>query len=81
MTTIEEEEDVRSCRVCGCTDLDGCILDQAGNVVELDDPFETLPDGYTVCSWIEPDLCSGCVKDKAPPLLFDGDGNPIGRAP
>lgn len=74
------------CRVCGCTDEAGCIVDQAGEVVDVLGPGgtigeETLPDGYTVCHWIEPDLCSACVKDKAPALLFDADGNPIGRAP
>ena len=69
------------CRVCGCTDSQPCILDPEGVSVAIDDGSTTMPLGHTTCSWIEPDLCSGCVKDKAPAMLFDGDGNPIGRAP
>jgi hypothetical protein len=74
------------CRGCGCTDERGCIVDGAGQVVDVLGPEGvigdgTLPDGYTVCHWIEPDLCSACVEGAAPPMLFDAAGNPIGRAP
>jgi hypothetical protein len=37
-----------TCRVCGCTDDDAClVLDAVGDRVG--------------CSWVEPDLCSACV--------------------
>lgn len=70
-----------TCRVCGCTDSRPCVLHAENDLVDVADVGETLPLGYTTCSWIEPDLCSGCVWDKAPPLLYDANGNPIGRAP
>ena len=40
----------RSCRVCGCTDLDcsGCVQ-RTG-----------MP-----CWWIEPDLCSACERERS----------------
>lgn len=43
----EGAETDRSCRVCGCTDLDcrGCI-ERTGQP----------------CFWVEPDLCSACVE-------------------
>lgn len=69
------------CRVCGCTQNAACVLDQAGRIVDVADG-QTLPDGATVCSWIEPDLCSGCVDAPAPPpLLFGADGKPLRGTP
>lgn len=36
------------CRECGCSDLAACIItDRAGNAISM-------------CSWIDPDLCSAC---------------------
>jgi len=63
------------CRVCGCTDSRPCVVN-AGELVDVADGSETLQDGDTVCSWIEPDLCSACVKDNAPPLSTDAKGAP-----
>jgi hypothetical protein len=69
------------CRMCGCTHDQGCVVDPDGNVVELD-AGETLPPGYSICTWIEPDLCSACVQPPAPaPLLYDAYGNPLRGAP
>ena len=70
------------CRVCGCTEFLPCILDAQRKLIDVveADTF-TLPDGATVCSWIEPDLCSGCVEASAPPLLYDAQGNPLRGAP
>ena len=36
---------MRRCRVCGCTDDDGCIDELTG-----------VP-----CHWVAPDLCSSCA--------------------
>ena len=46
----EDEDTVRSCRLCGCTDLDcrGCI-ERTGEP----------------CYWVERDLCSACESTKA----------------
>mgnify|MGYP001187622652 CR=1 FL=1 len=63
------------CRVCGCTDARPCILLE-GELVDVADGNETLPEGHTVCSWIEPDLCSACVEDPAPALTSDAKGSP-----
>lgn len=69
------------CRVCGCTDSRPCVLDPEGEPVAIDDGALTLPLGHSLCSWIEPDLCSGCVADQAPALLYDADGKPLRGAP
>jgi hypothetical protein len=70
------------CRVCGCTDSNACVFDPSGNLVDVADGTSTLPDGSWVCSWIEPDLCSGCVRAPAPPpLLVDLHGRPLRGAP
>lgn len=69
------------CRACGCTDLAACVLDELGRLVDVYDGG-TLPPGWTVCSWIEPDLCSNCVEAPAPPpLLYDAQGRPLRGAP
>jgi hypothetical protein len=69
------------CRVCGCTQKEGCIIDAGGQVVEIDEA-DTLPPGSTICSWVEPDLCSACVESPAPPpLLVDLHGRPLRGAP
>lgn len=63
----------RVCRGCGCTDEDGCLVE---------DPSE-LDRAYAGCHWVERDLCSGCkwpehrlsgpLRDRraAPPLRPD----------
>src|SRR4051812_2891242 len=50
------------CRVCGCTDGTPCVLDEHNELVDVDDfgLYMLLP-GLHQCSWIEPDLCSGCI--------------------
>lgn len=68
------------CRVCGCTQENGCIVVD-GQVVEVDEA-DTLPPGSTICSWVEPDLCSACVASPAPPpLLTDQYGRPLRGTP
>lgn len=80
-----------ACRSCGCTEQQACLITD-----ELDGPrrwsqedIDSL-DAQGVaqlgrvahnCSWIEPDLCSACVKDAAPPLLTDANGRPLRGAP
>ncbi len=65
----------RSCRQCGCTDDDPCLIG----------PPQPEPDGlvvgygfeYQTCSWAEWDLCSNCVdepKPEGPPLLYGPRG-------
>lgn len=68
------------CRVCGCTQEAGCII-LDGDVIEVDQA-DTLPPGSTICSWVEPDLCSACVESPAPPpLLTDEYGRPLRGTP
>jgi hypothetical protein len=44
-----ERTEVRTCRVCGCTDDDcGACADRTG----------------APCAWVEDDLCSACVDDE-----------------
>lgn len=45
---------VRSCRECGCTDVDACVVGV--------DVITGAPIG---CSWAEPDLCTACVLKHA----------------
>jgi hypothetical protein len=73
---------VRRCRSCGCSDLAPCVFNPStGQLVDVLEDGETSPDGFTVCSWIEIDLCSACVQGHAAPLLFDAHGNPLRGAP
>lgn len=64
-----------SCRACGCTDARPCFFDA--------ETGETIRDAGgvrgVICAWVEPDLCSACVADQAPPLLFDANHNPLRR--
>jgi hypothetical protein len=70
------------CRVCKCTDARPCVLDAENNVVAIsEDDHDTLPMGHTLCSWVEPDLCSGCIADRTPALMYDADGKPLRGAP
>jgi hypothetical protein len=75
------------CRSCGCTDNAPCVIDEAtGALVDVaddDDAISRIVFGgnITVCHWIEVGLCSGCVRDAAPPLLYDAHGNPLRGAP
>ncbi len=46
---------VRTCRVCGCTDEKGCLVE--GDTSKNEDIM-------SVCSWVEENLCSAC-DDKA----------------
>ena len=69
------------CRECRCTADDACVIDSLGRLVDVYDG-NTLPEGHTVCSWVEPDLCSNCVEPPAPPpLLYGPDGLPIRGTP
>lgn len=61
----------RTCRACGCTEDDPCIVaaehDELGGADEL-----------VGCHWIEFDLCSACVEhQKPPPLLYGPRGEVI----
>jgi len=72
----------RRCRICGCTDLAPCVYDPStGQLLDVLEDGEPQPEGFTVCSWIEVDLCSACVRDPAAPLLYDAYGNPLRGAP
>lgn len=46
----------RTCRVCGCTEMDACLTTPASMGVE-GGPIPVVP-----CSWVEDDLCSACIK-------------------
>lgn len=70
----------QACRNCGCTDDAACIVDVAGELVDVADGA-TLPLGCSVCYWVEPDLCSACVSNPPPPLLYGADGQPLRGAP
>ncbi len=66
------------CRECGCSENDACVIDALGRLVDVYDGSATLPAGWTVCSWVEPDLCSNCVEaPPPPPLLYGADGRPL----
>ncbi len=67
-----------SCRSCGCTSDAGCIVDEGNNVIDVD-TGTTLPLGLSICYWVEPDLCSACVQNPPPPLLYGADGQPMRR--
>lgn len=72
------------CRVCGCTDGEACLVDDAGvrfvdDGAKSDVELEQLE--LTPCSWIEFDLCSACVQGPAPALLVDQYGKPLRGAP
>lgn len=79
-----------ACRECGCTDDNACLVDvRTGDVVDRLDAdqqidFDAGADAKVnvePCYWVEPDLCSACVVDKAPPLLVDARGRPLRGAP
>ena len=64
----DDDEPAQVCRGCGCSDPDPCNINP--------DPF-TDP---IACSWVEPDLCSGCLPAEAAepqPLLYDAGGRPL----
>lgn len=66
----DEDDDApeRTCRLCGCTD---------------DEPCGDAGDPEWVCSWVEDDLCSACVKQNAaaiPPDTGDGQAGEAGSA-
>lgn len=44
---------VRTCRICGCTDANGCT------------PRENPTNGFSSCWWVGPDLCSFCSEEGA----------------
>jgi hypothetical protein len=68
------------CRVCGCTEDAACIVDAAGELVDVDG-LDTLPEGCSPCTWVEADLCSACVEGHPAPLLYDAAGRPLRGAP
>lgn len=47
--TTPEVEAERACRVCQCTDEDGCLIHDDGRLTG-------------VCWWVEADLCSECQR-------------------
>jgi hypothetical protein len=75
------------CRVCGCTDLNACIVDvRTGDVLSPETLERRIAQrGYAhainfdtvACYWVEPDLCSACVglgrptDAEAPPFYGD----------
>lgn len=48
------------CRVCGCTNDNGCLVDAEGGVPDVVAIFQ-LDSDEAVCWWVESDLCSGCA--------------------
>lgn len=48
-------EGTRTCRGCGCTEEDACVVDD-----DLDSSCFVPP-----CHWVEPDLCSACADIEA----------------
>ncbi|HET7485853.1 MAG TPA: hypothetical protein VFJ64_10835 [Solirubrobacterales bacterium] len=74
-----------TCKACGCTNSEPCFTSPAGKVrrfAEIEQMTEqelAVVDVGDPCHWIEPDLCSACVVDRAPPLLFDAYGKPVPR--
>lgn len=50
MSIFDAWDDGRSCRKCGCTELNACLVQS---------PFGGPVEG---CSWAEPDLCSACAE-------------------
>jgi hypothetical protein len=76
-----------TCRGCGCSEHNPCILDLAGmrftdeQLGELTDDELEEKAGST-CSWVEAGLCSACVvAPPPPPLLYDFAGRPLRGAP
>lgn len=51
-----------SCRVCKCTEENACGAEDHDDY------------GVATCSWVEPNLCSGCVD---PPFLVTEEGDRI----
>lgn len=52
-----------TCRVCGCTDAEGCILQiHTGPTITGGAPVISA----TTCSWVEDDLCSRCHGPRRP---------------
>lgn len=45
----------RTCRVCGCSEIQGCFDEKRGRP----------------CSWIEEDLCSSCEGPPSPEVTLD----------
>jgi len=79
-----------TCRRCGCSDLNACIIDpQTGDVLTETTLAGIIAEGgfravnaLDACYWVEPDLCSACVQGgptaaEVPPL----DAGSRGRAP
>jgi len=76
------------CRVCGCTEDQACVFFKGKRLSDVElyvlsrkIDIVAHPDS-SACTWIEPDLCSGCVEEPAPPpLLYDAEGRPLRGAP
>ncbi|MDZ4263780.1 MAG: DNA polymerase III subunit beta [Pseudomonadota bacterium] len=49
---------VGTCRVCGCTEDNACVVEGRP---------DTDDDIMTLCSWVEPTLCSSCEEKAADP--------------
>jgi hypothetical protein len=74
------------CRVCGCSNNAPCFTGLVGvtystrQIEQLaDEQLEAME--LVPCSWVEPDLCSCCVVNPPPPLLFDAAGVPLRGSP
>jgi hypothetical protein len=73
------------CRKCNCTNSEPCFRDSLGKVRRFAE-IEKIPEAQLAemelgepCQWVEPDLCSACIVDKVPPMLFDAYGKPMHR--
>jgi hypothetical protein len=72
------------CARCGCTNEAPCILDEDGQLVDVQDgtiAYDIDAAGLHPCYWVEDKLCSGCVVNPPPPLLYDAGGQPLRGTP
>jgi hypothetical protein len=56
--TVAAMEEKRTCRVCGCTETDACLMPELSSLVTASGSVL----GHGTCSWVEEDLCSACVQ-------------------
>jgi hypothetical protein len=62
----KDQTPIQRCRECGCTD---------------DDCRQCVEKTGMPCHWVEPDLCSACVEEKAPAIREELGGKPPSHPP